>query len=95
MEGVFTMAYFYAVLWVMVGFILIFSMGRENRVFYPIGVFFLILGVWWAAGAYTGQNLFVGAWGWALRGITAVALVLACAEFVKEIRKTRNQNGEK
>lgn len=85
------MGYFYAALWVLVGVLLIFRMGSENRVFYPIGGFFLILGAWWAAGAYTGRNLFIGAWGWALRGVTAAALVLACMEFAKEVKRTRGE----
>ncbi|QAT51152.1 hypothetical protein EQM14_15995 [Caproiciproducens sp. NJN-50] len=85
------MGYFYAALWVLVGILLIFRMGSENRVFYPIGGFFLILGAWWAAGAYTGLNLFTGAWGWALRAVTAAVLVLACVEFAREIKKTRGE----
>jgi len=89
------MEYFYAVLWVLVGIILIFSMGRENKVFYPIGVFFLILGAWWAADSYTSLNLFAGTWGWVLRGLTLVTLVLACIQFVVEIRKTRANAGKK
>ena len=83
------MAYVYAALWVLTGLILIFRMGGENKVFYPVGGFFLILGAWWAAGGLTGRNLFVGAWGWALRGITALALVLACAAFAREVKKNR------
>lgn len=85
-------AYIYALLWLAVGFILLFRMGEENRVFYPIGIFFLILSVWWAAGEYTGVNLFTGGWGWALRAITVAALVLACLEFAKELKKTRSGN---
>ena len=84
----------YAVLWVLSGLILIVRMGRENRVFYPIGAFFLFLGAWWAAAGITGRNLFVGVWGWTLRGVTAVALALAVAAFAKERRKDR-QNGGK
>ncbi|MCI1965537.1 MAG: hypothetical protein LKJ17_05325 [Oscillospiraceae bacterium] len=83
------MGYVYVVLWIGVGAFLIFRMGKESRVFYPIGGFFLLLGVWWAAGVYTGLNLFSGAWGWALRAVTAVTLVLACAEFIKDVRRTR------
>lgn len=83
------MTYFYALMWALVGVILIFLLGKENRVFYPIGVFFLILGAWWAAGAYTGMNLFAGAWGWALRAVTAAALILACVEFARETKKNR------
>lgn len=84
-------AYFYAALWILVGLLLVFRMGGENRVFYPIGGFFLFLGVWWAAGEVTGRNLFTGTWGWTLRAVTAAALILACAEFVREVKKTRGE----
>lgn len=87
------MAYFYAVLWALVGLILIFRMGGENRVFYPIGAYFLVLGAWWAARQYTGLDLFSGAWGWALRAVTAAALALAVATFVREMRKDRGGRG--
>lgn len=83
------MAYLYAGLWLLVGLILIVRMGGENRAFYPIGVFFLILGAWWAAGEWTGRNLFAGGWGWALRGLTAAALVISCAAFLREMKKNR------
>ena len=89
------MAYFYAVLWALTGLILIFRMGGENRVFYPIGAFFLLLGVWWAAGQYMGQDLFSGGWGWALRAVTAAALALAVAAYVRETRKNRGKHGGK
>lgn len=85
------MAYLYSAMWLLVGLILIFRMGRENRVFYPIGIFFLFLGVWWLAGQISGINMFTGAWGWTLRGITAVALVLACIVFFREIRKNNEE----
>lgn len=89
------MAYFYAGMWFLTGLILIARMGRENRVFYFLGAFFLILGGWWAAGQVTGMNLFTGAWGWALRAVTAAALVLSCWVFVKDLRETRQRNQPK
>lgn len=89
------MTYFYAVLWVLTGLILIFRMGGQNRVFYPVGAFFLLLGAWWAAGQYTGLDLFSGAWGWALRAVTAAALALAVMAYVREIRRNRGEHGGK
>ena len=87
------MTYAYAALWALTGLILIFRMGGENRVFYPIGGFFLVLGAWWAASGLSGRNLFAGAWGWALRGLTAAVLVLACAAFAKERKRNRRPPG--
>ncbi len=76
-------------MWFAVGLILILRMGRENRVFYPLGAFFLFLGAWWCAGAATGINLFAGLWSWVLRAVTAAVLVLSCLTFFREIRRNR------
>ena len=48
-----------------------------------------MLGVWWGADAYTGAGLFEGAWGWALRGLTAAVLVIACVAYYRETKKNR------
>ena len=37
--------YVYAVLWLLVGLILLIRFGRENKIFYLLGGFFLVLGV--------------------------------------------------
>lgn len=83
------MTYLYAAMWFLIGLILIFRMGRENRVFYGVGAFFLLLGGWWFADAVLSVNLFEGVWIWILRGITAVVLLLASLAFAREYRKDR------
>lgn len=83
------MEYVYAGMWLLIGLILIFRMGKENRVFYLAGAFFLILGGWWLANAFTEQDLFAGIWGIVLRVITAAALILLCAVFWKTYQKDR------
>ncbi|HEX3039660.1 MAG TPA: hypothetical protein VHP54_05150 [Caproiciproducens sp.] len=89
------MTYVYAAMWFAVGLILIFRMGRENRIFYAAGAFFFLLGGWWLANAiFPGANLFAGIWGWVLRGITAVALVLMCVVFYRETQKEKSARGE-
>ena len=91
------MAYLYAAAWFLVGLILILRMGKENRVFYPVGVYFLFLGVWWAVNEISPANLFAGVWGWILRAVTACALVISCIAFYRGIKKDRetfrNGNG--
>ena len=86
------MTYVYAAMWVAVGLILIFRMSKENRIFYAAGAFFIILGGWWLASAMGVANLFTGLWGWVLRGITAVALLLVCFAFFKEIKKSSEKD---
>lgn len=82
------MQYFYAILWFMVGLILIFSLSKENKIFILAGAFFLVLGGWWLANALTpDMDLFSGTWGVALKCITGAALVILTAAFVKEYRK--------
>lgn len=78
------MEYVYAGMFFLVGLILIFRLGKENKVFYLAGAFFMLLGGWWLVGALTGLDVFNGAWGWVLRGLTAVVLVLCCIVFVRE-----------
>ena len=82
------MPYFYAIMWFMVGLILIFSMSKENKIFLLAGAFFLVLGGWWLANELLPEiDLFTGGWGIALKCITGVALVILSVAFVKEYKK--------
>ena len=45
------MQYFYAIMWFVVGLILLFAMSKENKIFILAGGFFLVLGGWWLADA--------------------------------------------
>lgn len=81
------MGYFYAAVWFAAGLLLIFRMGRENRVFYPLGGYFLFLGAWWTVRSAAGINLFTGVWGWIFRVVTVAALGLALWAFWRERRK--------
>lgn len=85
------MTYVYAAMWFVVGFLLIFRMAKENRIFYLAGAFFLLLGGWWLADALLPVNLFAGGYGWVLRGLTAAALVFVCAAFFRENRKSKEE----
>jgi len=84
------LTYIYAAMWFAVGLILILRMGRENRIFYAAGAFFLLLGGWWLADAILAEDLFAGNWGLALRLITAAALLLMCVAFFKENKKNKD-----
>jgi uncharacterized membrane protein len=94
-RGALSLNYVYAGMWFIVGLILIFRMSRENRVFYAAGAFFIVLGGWWLAAAMGTAGLFTGVWGWVLRGITAVALLLMCVVFFQESKKSKaNANNQ-
>lgn len=82
------MDYVYAVMWFVVGGILIFSLSKENKIFYFAGGFFMLLGAWWLANALLpGANLFAGGWGIALKVITGAALLVLVLCFIREYRK--------
>ena len=81
------MDYVYAIMWFVLGLLLIFRFGRMNKIFYFAGGLFLVMGGWWLAGAVLGQSLFQGALGWVFRGLMAVALVLLCLAYYKERNK--------
>ena len=83
------MGYVYAGMWFLVGLILIFRMGKENKVFYLAGGFFWILGAWWLFNTlYPELKLFEGVWGNALKVVTGVVLLVFCFVFYKETRGT-------
>ena len=87
------MEYIYAGMWFLVGLILIFRFGRENRIMYAAGGFFLIMGGWWVANTMTSIDLFTGVWGWVFRAIAAAALILLCAAYYKD-RKRQIAEGQ-
>lgn len=83
------MGYFYAIMWFIVGLILIFSISKENKIFYFAGGFFILLGGWWLADSLMpDSDLFAGGWGMALRIVTIIALVVLSVVFMIE----RNRN---
>ncbi len=90
------MGYFYAILWFIVGLVLIFSVSKENKVFYFAGGFFVLLGAWWLADSlFPDSQLFSGGWGMALRVVTLAALVVLSVVFLRERRKNIKKEQEK
>ena len=82
------MNYVYAGMWFVCGLILMVKLGKENRVFYAAGGFFLVLGAWWLAIDLTPEvDLFTGVPGWILRGIAVVALLLLVPTFIRHSRE--------
>ena len=90
------MGYVYAGMWLLVGLILIFRMGKENKVFYLAGGFFLLLAAWWLFNTMNPQlGLFEGVWGIVLRVLTGAALLVLCLVFFKETRGKHDNNSGK
>ena len=68
------MGYMYAVIWFVAGFVLIFRLAKENKIFYLAGAFFLVLGGWWLADAVQ------PAWK-VFQGTPGVVLVILAVQF--------------
>jgi hypothetical protein len=77
------MDYFYAIMWFVVALILIFSVSKENKIFYLVGGFFIYLGVWWLLNAATEMDMFSGTLGVAFKIVVGAALVLLSLFFAK------------
>lgn len=80
------MGYVYAVLWLVVGMILIFKMGRENKSFYAVGGFFVFWGIWQTLDQILEVDLYSGIYGW-IHKIIAVAALALCLFIVYLERK--------
>lgn len=82
------MDYMFPVAMLAAGLILIFSLSKENKIFYVAGGYFLVLGAWlFADRLYPDARVFGGGWGIAFRVVTGIVLVLLLVVFVKEYRK--------
>ncbi len=82
------MNYFYGVMWLAVGLILIFSLKKESKIFYFLGGYFLFLGGWWIVNELMpGINLFDGPWGVALKVISGLVLVVIGIFYYKKYWK--------
>lgn len=70
------MGYFYAVMWLLIGLLLIFRMTKENKIFYLAGGFFIVLGIWWFLDMLLTVNMFEGIYGIAFKVFTGIILVI-------------------
>ena len=78
------MGYFYAVMWLIAGLLLIFTVSKENKIFYFLGAYFLFMGSWWGINEYLHDvNLFDGVYGWVFRGISAIVLIIIIVFYIK------------
>lgn len=90
------MQFFYATMWIIVGLILIFSISKENKIFYFAGGYFLFLGAWWLIDALNQNvNMFAGGYKIALGIVTFIALVVLMVYYIRyHIRRTKDKNEE-
>lgn len=90
------MDYVYGGMWLLIGLILIFSLTKENKIFYFVGAYFLILGGWWIANALIpAVNLFEGTPGIVFKGISVIALLVIAVFYYKNFWKPKHNNKDK
>ncbi len=73
---------------VLAGLILILKLGKENKVFYPIGALLIALGGCILANELTDGMIFRGWYVWPIRGVIAAAAAWLIWLMVREHRKT-------
>ena len=89
------MSYAYPVIILLSGLILIFSLSRENKIFFLPGGYFLVLGAWWLADLLLPEaDLFAGWLGVAFKVLTGAVLAVLVAVFVLEYRKRGRDAGD-
>lgn len=90
------MQFVYAGMWLAIGLLLIFRFGREYKLLYAVGAFFLFMAAWWGYGAFTATDMFAGTRGVVFRVVTAAAIVVLAPLFVRLYRRERaGQAGER
>lgn len=85
------MEYIYTIMWLLVGLILIFKLGRENKIFYFTGGFFLVLGMWWLLDILLDVKMFEGVLGILIKVLTGVVLVVLLVYFIRHYSAGRKQ----
>ena len=88
------MAYVYAGMFFLAALILIFRLGKENKIFYFTGGLFLFMSAWWLLDELLQVDLFHGTWGWVFRGVIAVAVVSIGLTYWKERKKASSQEDD-
>ncbi len=88
------MGYVYAALWLVVGMVLVFKMGRENKAFYAVGGFFFFWAVWQLLGEILNVNMYDGAFGWIHKGIGVLTLALCIFIIYTERKKSLESSAD-
>jgi len=88
--------YIYAVMWFVIGYLLVARMRKENKIFYLGGGLFFLFGCWWLANAIWPEvGFFEGTLGIVFRVIVGVVLVVVAVVFLRNYQKDRKSQKEK
>ena len=82
-------AYFMAAICAVSGLLLIFRLGREKKLYYPLGAFLILLGAWVLADELTNQAL-SGSWAvWVQRAVLLAVIIVLSVIMAKDIRASK------
>lgn len=85
------MDYVYGGMWLVIGLVLIFSLTKENKIFYFVGAYFLFLGAWWIANAFMPNvDLFGGAPGIVFKAVSVAALAVIAVFYYRNFWKPKH-----
>ena len=82
-------AYFMAAVCAASGLLLIFRMGREKKLYYPLGAFLITLGAWVLADELTGKALSGSCAVWVQRAVLLAVIVALIVVMVKDARSSK------
>ena len=82
-------SYLMAAICAVAGLMLIFQLGKEKKLYYPLGVFLILLGGWTLADKLTDGAL-SGSWAvWVQRAVLLVVIIVLCIVLAKDIRASK------
>ena len=70
------MGYIYSVLWFLTAAVLVGKFRKESAAIYVLSVYFVYLGFWWLADELVQSDMLAGSYGWILRIVSVVALII-------------------
>lgn len=92
------MTYIYVAMWFAIGLILIFSLTKENKIFYLAGAYFIFMGVWNLLDLLIeNADMFSGNTGIAFRIVSGAVLLILLINFLKIYagrKKNNNSDGK-
>lgn len=82
------MGYVYAAAMFLAGIFIIYFAIKENKLFCIVGIYFLLMGIYWLANELLTQiDLFAGTYGIVFRCVTAAVAVIAIVLYFLQRRK--------
>lgn len=83
------MQYLYAAIWFAIGLLLIFSIAREDRIFYLPGGYFIFMGLWRLLDTLLKVSMFSGIPGIIFKVISGLMLAVLVIYLLRKRKKAK------